>query len=68
MGTRYRQRRSTARGPPGRPRRLWGVLDNLRLDWLRDGSLPAYGAKPTIAPDGTIHLTRGRRQATIPAS
>ena len=41
------------------PRRLWNILDDLRRDWLRDGSLPAYGAKVTISPDGSIRLTRG---------
>lgn len=48
------------------PRRLWDTLDDLRLTWLRDGSLPAYGATVTITPDGAIHLKRGRWQATIP--
>jgi protein-L-isoaspartate O-methyltransferase len=48
------------------PRHLWNTLDELRQAWLRDGSLPAYGAKVTIEPDGTIHLSRGRWQATIP--
>ncbi len=52
----------------GGPRRLWGILDDLRFDWLRDGSLPAYGAKVTIARDGSMQLNRGRWQATIPAS
>lgn len=47
------------------PRRLWNTLDELRRDWLRDGSLPAYGAKVTITPDGSIRLTRGRWQAHI---
>ncbi len=47
------------------PRRLWDTLDNLRHRWLRDGFLPAYGAKATITPDGTIHLTRGRWHASI---
>lgn len=48
------------------PRRLWDTLDDLRCTWLRDGSLPAYGATVTIAPDGSIHLKRGRWQASIP--
>jgi protein-L-isoaspartate O-methyltransferase len=46
-------------------RRLWDILDELRRDWLRDGSLPAYGAKVTINPDGSMHLTRGRWNAEI---
>ena len=50
------------------PRRLWDILDDTRHAWLRDGSLPAYGAKVTITPDGSIHLKRGRWQAEIPAS
>jgi len=49
------------------PRRLWDELDAIRHAWLRDGSLPAYGAKVTISPDGSVHLTRGRWQATIAA-
>lgn len=49
------------------PRRLWDTLDGLRHTWLRDGSLPAYGAKVTISPDGSIHFKRGRWQAAIPA-
>jgi hypothetical protein len=48
------------------PRRLWDILDDLRDGWLRDGSLPAYGAKVTITPDGGMQLTRGRWQAAIP--
>ncbi len=49
------------------PRRLWNILDDLRWDWLRDGSLPVYGAKAAISPDGSIRLRRGRWQADIPA-
>jgi hypothetical protein len=49
------------------PRRLWDITDDIRHAWLRDGRLPAYGATVTITPDGSIHLTRGRWQATIPA-
>ncbi len=47
------------------PRRLWDVLDGIRHTWLRDGSLPVYGAEVTITPEGAIHLKRGRWQATI---
>ncbi len=50
------------------PRRLWDTLDDLRRTWLRDGSLPAYGAKVTITPDGGIHFKRGRGHAAIPAT
>jgi len=49
------------------PRRLWTLLDDTRRAWLQDGSLPAYGARATISPDGTITLKRGRWQAVIPA-
>lgn len=50
------------------PRHLWTLLDETRRDWLKDGSLPAYGAKVTITPAGTITLTRGRWEASIPAN
>ncbi|MGH3852389.1 MAG: methyltransferase domain-containing protein [Pseudonocardiaceae bacterium] len=49
----------------GGPRRLWDLLDTIRTIWLRDGSLPVYGAQATITPDGTTHLSRGRWQATV---
>lgn len=47
------------------PRRLWDIVDDLRYAWLRDGSLPAYGATVTITPDGVCHLQRGRWRATV---
>ena len=50
------------------PRHLWTLLDDARRDWLRNGSLPAYGARVTISPDGTITLRRGRWQARLPAA
>ncbi|MFC5187148.1 methyltransferase domain-containing protein [Actinomadura harenae] len=49
----------------GGPRRLWSTLDGLRSRWLRDGSLPVYGARASITPDGTITLRRGRWSTTI---
>jgi protein-L-isoaspartate O-methyltransferase len=49
------------------PRQLWTLLDDTRRAWLDNGSLPAYGARATITPDGTIILKRGRWQAVIPA-
>jgi hypothetical protein len=59
----------TGDGPPvvrqGGPRRLWDILDGIRLSWLRDGSLPAFGAGATTTPDGTIHLRHGSWQATL---
>jgi SAM-dependent methyltransferase len=61
---------ATADGPPtvhqSGPRRLWDILDDIRHAWLRDGNLPAYGARVTIDPDGSVQLTRGRWQAAIP--
>ncbi len=51
----------------GGPRRLWDILDGIRLAWLRDGSLPVYGADATITPDGAIHLSHGHWHATLPA-
>lgn len=61
---------STGDDPPevhqSGPLRLWDTLDRLRHIWLRDGSLPAYGAKVTITPDGGISLTRGRWREAIP--
>ncbi|MFF5265188.1 methyltransferase domain-containing protein [Actinomadura viridis] len=55
----------TPRVHQGGPRRLWDVLEDIRARWLRDGSLPIYGARAVIDPDGTIHLQRGRWSATI---
>lgn len=48
------------------PRRLWNILDDLRRDWLRDGSLPAYGARVTVDLDGSLHFRRGRWTADLP--
>jgi hypothetical protein len=49
----------------GGERRLWDTLDELRLRWLRDGSLPVYGSTVRIDPDGAIHLSRGGWSATL---
>ena len=49
----------------GGPRRLWDILEGIRLDWLRDGSLPVHGADVTITPDGTIRLQHGHWHATL---
>ena len=51
----------------GGPRRLWDILDGIRLRWLRDGSLPVHGADAAITPDGAIHLRHGHWQATLPS-
>lgn len=50
------------------PHRLWEIVDDIRYRWLREGSLPVYGAAVTITPEGVCHLKRGRWQATIPQS
>ncbi len=50
------------------PRRLWDILDGIRLDWLRNGSLPLHGAGATVAPDGSICLRHGPWHATLPAA
>jgi hypothetical protein len=48
------------------PRRLWDIVDDVRYRWLREGSLPVYGATVTITPEGVCQLKRGRWRATIP--
>jgi protein-L-isoaspartate O-methyltransferase len=47
------------------PRRLWDILDQIRRRWLHEGSLPVYGAKVTITPDGETTLRRGQWAATL---
>jgi hypothetical protein len=42
----------------GGPRRLWGILDEIRDRWNVDGYVPVYGCPATVDPDGTIHLRR----------
>ncbi len=49
----------------GGPRRLWDLFDEVRDYWLQHGSLPLYGARVRITPDGAVHLQRGRWKATI---
>jgi hypothetical protein len=49
----------------GGPRRLWDLLDEVREYWLQHGSLPMYGVKVRIDPDGTIHLQRGHWHTSI---
>jgi protein-L-isoaspartate O-methyltransferase len=60
---------STGNRPPtvhqSGPRRLWDLLDEIRDTWLRDGSLPIYGATAIISPDGVIHLRRGRWECQL---
>ncbi|MEV0619142.1 methyltransferase domain-containing protein [Nonomuraea sp. NPDC050404] len=49
----------------GGPRRLYGLLDQVRGHWLTYGELPIRGAQATISPQGVITLRRGRWTATI---
>lgn len=49
----------------GGPRRLWDILDDLREYWLTRGYFRLRGARVTITPDGTIHLSSGPWKATI---
>ncbi|MFE3449734.1 methyltransferase domain-containing protein [Nonomuraea sp. NPDC059194] len=51
----------------GGPRRLGNLLDEVRDYWLQHGQLPLHGALARVAPDGSIHLRRGRWTATISA-
>lgn len=44
---------------------LWDLLDEVREMWLREGSLPVYGASATITPDGGIYLRRGQWRASL---
>jgi len=54
------------RGFQGGPRRLWGILDGLRGEWLRQGYFQLYGAQVFIPPKGgKVHLARGSWKATI---
>ncbi|MGW6842256.1 protein-L-isoaspartate(D-aspartate) O-methyltransferase [Streptomyces sp. NPDC054958] len=47
------------------PRRLWNELERVRRRQLLEGSLPLYGAKVTITPDGETTLTRGGWSTSI---
>lgn len=47
------------------PRRLWDILDQIRHQWLVDGSLPLYGAHVFIQPSGQILLARGNWRGRI---
>jgi len=63
---------SNADNPPvvhqAGPRRLWDTVDGIRRAWLRDGTLPVYGASVTITSYGGVRLVKGRWEATIPAA
>lgn len=47
------------------PRRLWDLLDEIRHQWLVEGSLPVYGARVFIPPSGVILLARGKWKGRI---
>ncbi|WP_439679601.1 methyltransferase domain-containing protein [Embleya sp. MST-111070] len=49
----------------GGPRRLWRILERIRLRLNVEGALPLYGAHVRITPDGVCHLTRGGWAGTI---
>ncbi|MFD7549023.1 methyltransferase domain-containing protein [Streptomyces sp. NPDC059816] len=51
----------------GGPRRLWDAVERIRTRLLAEGGLPLYGAQVRITPDGVIHLSRGRWEATMGA-
>lgn len=46
-------------------RRLWDILEELRVEGLRTGYFQLYGARAFIAQDGAILLARGTWRATI---
>ncbi|MDP5309399.1 protein-L-isoaspartate(D-aspartate) O-methyltransferase [Streptomyces poriferorum] len=49
----------------GGPRRLWRELERIRNRLNRMGTLPIYGARATITPDGVLTLSRGGWTATV---
>lgn len=49
----------------GGPQRLWSALDRIRNRLNREGTLPLYGARVAITPDGTTTLTRGSWTLTL---
>ncbi|MGF0177237.1 hypothetical protein ACQF36_44365 [Streptomyces sp. Marseille-Q5077] len=49
----------------GGTRRLWTMLERIRNRLNHEGSLPAYGARVTITPDGVTTLTRGSWTFTL---
>lgn len=49
----------------GGPRRLWRELERIRNRLNRSGTLPVYGSRATIAPDGTVVLSRGGWTVTV---
>ncbi|MBT2397940.1 methyltransferase domain-containing protein [Streptomyces sp. ISL-100] len=49
----------------GGPRRLWDALERIRNRLNAEGSLPLYGSRVEITPDGVCHLSRGKWTAKI---
>ncbi|KAA0921231.1 methyltransferase domain-containing protein [Streptomyces apricus] len=49
----------------GGPQRLWTELEKIRNRLNREGTLPLYGARVTITPEGETTLTRGAWTATL---
>ncbi|MGA4844431.1 protein-L-isoaspartate(D-aspartate) O-methyltransferase [Streptomyces sp. G45] len=47
------------------PRRLWDELERIRHFLNHEGTLPVYGARVRVDPDGTCHFRRGAWSATI---
>ncbi|MBQ0852886.1 protein-L-isoaspartate(D-aspartate) O-methyltransferase [Streptomyces sp. BH-SS-21] len=47
------------------PRRLWSALEKIRDRLNRGGSLPVYGARVAITPEGETTLTRGNWKAVL---
>ncbi|MGV9456360.1 protein-L-isoaspartate(D-aspartate) O-methyltransferase [Streptomyces sp. NPDC003635] len=49
----------------GGPHRLWNELETIRDRLNLEGTLPVYGAKVTITPDGTTTLTHRSWKAVL---
>ncbi|MEU5052456.1 methyltransferase domain-containing protein [Streptomyces sp. NPDC021096] len=47
------------------PRRLWDILERIRHRQNAEGSLPVYGSRAEVAPNGVIRLSRGKWSAVI---
>ncbi|WAZ26586.1 protein-L-isoaspartate(D-aspartate) O-methyltransferase [Streptomyces cinnabarinus] len=49
----------------GGPRRLWRELERVQNRLNREGTLPVYGARVRIDPEGTLTLSRGAWSVTV---
>ncbi|MFF4317078.1 methyltransferase domain-containing protein [Streptomyces sp. NPDC001507] len=49
----------------GGPRRLWDALEKIRNRLNREGTLPVYGARARVDPEGTLVLSRGKWSVTV---